>query len=533
MTALRILICMLCLAAPAEAQQSFSNYLNGLPSTILPGATDKLYILQGSTPRSIAPSALIGAISVIGYGAKCDGVTNDTTAFNNAWSAAAAAGGGLITVPGGVTCLGNFSFSGNNVTLAGAGVQGTILKSFASGNLISVSNSNFSRITGFSLQPGSFGSGAAIAEANTVDNLKIDHVAIGVFTYGVQCNGTVGAQTSGNDFTDNFILSNGSTTTSLSYTYCNDFHILNNQFGQASGAVTFAGHGVQLTNSNAGQVKGNFIWQNTIGMEIDSSNENWVSDNRFTQSQQQGFIANGAVRLTFQSNQLYQNSNASVGAVESAKFVGLVASVINGNLFYDWSGTNHVNYHLTLDATSGDISILGNWFDSFVTSQPLNISPTPFDVVLKGNVPTQNAYTNSAPSSSLLKHSSAIGQYTASTASGVGGAGSTIFVGLSGANASEGSAGVIPITTAGIITCFTVINGTAPGAGQSFTYNLRYNSGATSLSGSASGASTFRTDVCSQANAQVVNPGSTIDLQIVSSAGAAASQFWATITEDQ
>jgi polygalacturonase len=48
-------------------------------------------------------------ISVATYGAKCDGVTNDTAAIQSALNSAAAAGGGTVILPGSTCLLNSFT----------------------------------------------------------------------------------------------------------------------------------------------------------------------------------------------------------------------------------------------------------------------------------------------------------------------------------------------------------------------------------------------------------------------------------------
>lgn len=69
-----------------------------------------------------------GAVfDVRGYGAKLDGTTNDQAAFDAAFVAASAVGGGVVFVPAGVTRVTKLTIP-PNVTLRGAGKKSTIIK---------------------------------------------------------------------------------------------------------------------------------------------------------------------------------------------------------------------------------------------------------------------------------------------------------------------------------------------------------------------------------------------------------------------
>src|SRR5215467_765264 len=71
-------------------------------------------VLMGLVSLSIAVAfqgvaSAATTISVATYGAKCDGVTNDTAAIQSALNAAAAAGGGTVTLPGSTCLLNSFT----------------------------------------------------------------------------------------------------------------------------------------------------------------------------------------------------------------------------------------------------------------------------------------------------------------------------------------------------------------------------------------------------------------------------------------
>lgn len=111
--------------------------------------------------------------------------------------------------------------------------------------------------------------------------------------------------------------------------------------------------------------------------------------------------------------------------------------------------------------------------------------------------------------------------FSANSPSGVGGAGTTIFLGASGYSTSEGAvAGVNSLK--GSVSKFMCASGQAPGAGQSFTCNLRIKS-VTRASCSYSGASAFGCNY--QGPGIFIFDQDTIDMSIVSSAGAVATSF--------
>ena len=56
-----------------------------------------------------APAFAYTIVSVTSYGAQCNGVTDDTPAIQAALNAAAAAGGGTVTLPNSTCLLNSFS----------------------------------------------------------------------------------------------------------------------------------------------------------------------------------------------------------------------------------------------------------------------------------------------------------------------------------------------------------------------------------------------------------------------------------------
>jgi hypothetical protein len=69
--------------------------------------------------------------------------------------------------------------------------------------------------------------------------------------------------------------------------------------------------------------------------------------------------------------------------------------------------------------------------------------------------------------------------------------------------------------------CYSAVN-TAPGAGQSFTYTLFKNGSATAMTWTISGAGAFSGNTLS--NNVTVQPDDSLDIRLVTSAGAAAAK---------
>lgn len=106
---------------------------------------------------------------------------------------------------------------------------------------------------------------------------------------------------------------------------------------------------------------------------------------------------------------------------------------------------------------------------------------------------------------------------------GTVGAGVTGFLAEWGNTGTEADA-IWRVPDNGHIVGFYAVPGTAPGAGQNFAYTVRKNFATTGLTGSISGASTFSLEQWCGTSPIAVNKGDAISMQIVTSAGAAATR---------
>ncbi|RQR94561.1 hypothetical protein DIE04_19095 [Burkholderia sp. Bp8994] len=452
-----------------------------------------------------------GGADIRWFGAQTGPSNNSTTAFQNA----VAASNDVYVPPG------QFYMNATVTGISGVLIHGTwssVLSPYAAGNVLTITNGNFSTVRdlAFSGNAGLSGSGLVLTTTanTTLDNLLVQSFPV----YGVACQGTSGNQSSGVIVKNNALLYNG--TADLYFSYCNDFHITGNQMG-SNVSSPFTTYGIQLANSGAGQITDNFVWQNATGISLSSSHYNWISRNRITQSQQSGLVISTGNYNHITDNQFYTNSLVTSAGYPDISLTGGNTTMIAANQFYSWDGTAHVNYNLTVDATSSVTTITGNQFSWYLT-QPTNISTSAASTVMSGNHPIQNGTSNNVST----------GTFTGITTGATGGSGATIYLGNGGASTTESNV-YFPISSPSAISCFVVNTSAAPGAGQSYTVTLRKNNASTGLTGTISGGSSFGVNVCANGNWVGVNPSDSVDIQALSSAGAASAVFRYSISLQQ
>ena len=134
-----------------------TNLKATLPTSLIGGITTSTVLTPDATAvQNTINEHLARETWVQSYGAKCDGSTDDTTAFNNAVSAVSAAGGGIVRLPAG-TCVTSGITLKRLVILQGKGRQATILLLKAGANADAVASENFAALTGTGLNYGTTG----------------------------------------------------------------------------------------------------------------------------------------------------------------------------------------------------------------------------------------------------------------------------------------------------------------------------------------------------------------------------------------
>ena len=92
---------------------------------------DDFVIPGGTSLKDIANGGGGNSVSVKKYGAKVNGIADDTDAVQQAINECANNGGGTVTIPAGTCCLRSI-YMRENVTIEGASVRGTVLKALPS-----------------------------------------------------------------------------------------------------------------------------------------------------------------------------------------------------------------------------------------------------------------------------------------------------------------------------------------------------------------------------------------------------------------
>lgn len=157
-------------SAPAATERLSDVVIDGLTIS----SADVSFLQAGaSAVTRTAQSKMRESVSVLDFGAVCDGVTDDATAVNAAITAVAALGGGDVFFPAGTTLVGATIGVADNVHLRGAGQKATTIKLKASSNVNIIEQ-----------KAGSTGLGMGLFDL-TVDGNQTNNTQGGVYLVGV------------------------------------------------------------------------------------------------------------------------------------------------------------------------------------------------------------------------------------------------------------------------------------------------------------------------------------------------------------
>ncbi len=162
------------------------------------GGTDGTFKFSGtgSSQRSVQ-TKLSESISVKDFGAKGDGITDDTNAITSAIAFAASVSGGTLKFPAGTylisSALGVSAQS--NIAFVGDGASASIIKNTSSsGNAFTLNNSSNISFNNIGITASSVSTGIAISMigAGTVTNILFNGCAVTNHRTGVSCTGSGG-----------------------------------------------------------------------------------------------------------------------------------------------------------------------------------------------------------------------------------------------------------------------------------------------------------------------------------------------------
>ena len=271
-----------------------------------------------------------------------------------------------------------------------------------------------------------------------------------------------------------------------------DGRVWSTSMTNCSAAYSLDGHGILVTGAN-----------------VDSLN--WLGG-RIRENAKHGAYHFGGTRVNIRAAEVAANSKNYPGVYDGVNIApNINEDAIQANRIGNYaslSNTQQVGVNIAAGTGQRHLISDNNLYGNLLA--PVSYNTSSLNNEITNNTPTDKPNTNT---------SNAI-PYSGGVATAIPAA-STGYVGANGVfnAATQDSPWVVPRT--GFIREIYAKFGAAPGAGQSFTYTLFVNGVATSMTFTAADSATSG---YTQNNGQIVNFGDTIELRVVTSAGAAVTK---------
>lgn len=464
------------------------------------------YLATGTGAVSRTYASKFGdVVSVTDFGADPTGSADSTAAINNAIGAVTSTGG-TVYLPGGTYKISSaivLPATNASVSLIGSGFGTKIVNSSGtsfdmitwanpgSGNISQV----YATVGNFQIsQSGATGSGAEInsqyASSLTLKDILLTGIAINGDGIKITGNGSVASHDihiqgiSGTSLTGNSVIHMTSTTNDIKVSNV----IYEGQFLVKYGFLLDSGLGtVQIQDVHASNFANNVFSAGTNTGPIQCTN--CLFDSASTDNT----VLNGTTNSTF-VNSRFMVAGSGYSSV-------VLANAVNNqftNCIFD-SG-NTAKYAINETGTSN-----GNRFNQ---------------MTLTGSFATAVA--------SLVGNDTSVrisGQDLVLGSNGSISSGATLYFGSGPANATEGNV-QFTVPYGGYIRKVLIQSTNAPGASQTYTATVRQNNANTSLTAQLSGASAFNTQA---SGFLFMNEGDQVDVSVVASSGAAASNIRVTL----
>jgi len=374
-----------------------------------------------------ASSHFLDYVSVKRFGAKGDGITDDTASIQNAISYINSQGGGQLYFPKGIYSVSQSIILYANMQLYGEGRNNTIIKLKNNTNLteiIQLTEKDNVTLKDFTLDcnsnNGTTGNGITFWKSrnNLVSNIKIinahtialnmsnveDSTVEKCFLIGTKVNTVVSF--SNDDITfangNNKILNN---TIENGYL---DGIIYNTNNGLIDGNTvrknglnpTVTAGGIYSNGHTGLTVVNNTIYSNDgNGVDLINCNSITVGDNKCYNNNSAGIMFSGCHDGTIginicKNNGISPSTNQDDGISVSDGSYGIS---ITGNRCFDEQTTKTQQWGIQVSGTSHDISITGNTCNGNMNAEGINVSSTGANIIVNGNIPFTKSFSSDVP----------------------------------------------------------------------------------------------------------------------------------------